>query len=92
MKIVTYCSVFAFLILISFPFTAEAFSRRVHRSEVVQNEAPLTTVNETTQDPDRTPQGVPEPSALLLMLIGISLIAIYSMKKLPRKQDPTSNK
>jgi hypothetical protein len=76
MKLLTYCSVFVLLTLISLPITAEAFGRRSHHSEVgpTQQTAPL---NQQTRDV--SPQAVPEPPAVLLMGIGIGLFAICSM-------------
>jgi hypothetical protein len=75
MKLLTYCSVFILLTLVSLPITAEAFSRRSHHSELVptQQTAPL------NQTRDVSPQAVPEPPAVLLMGLGIGLFAIGSI-------------
>jgi hypothetical protein len=87
MKILTYCGVVLLLILISFPITAEAFSRRTHSSEVAQNSITVPVDRQTI-----SPQAVPEPPALLLMGVGIGLFAIYSMTKWFRGQDASREK
>ena len=89
MKLLTYCSVFVLLTLISLPITAEAFGRRSHHSEVgpTQQTAPL---NQQTRDV--SPQAVPEPPAVLLMGIGIGLFAICSMVVRFRWQRASSEK
>ena len=75
MKILTYCSVFVLLSLLSFPITAEAFSRRSHSSEITQSQAVTAPLN-TLQTQDVSAQAVPEPPVLLLMSIGIGLLAL----------------
>ncbi len=80
MRILTYCSVFVLLALISFPITAEAFSRRTHSSDVAQNQVQAPR-DGNTQTQNVSPHAVPEPPALLLMGIGIGLFAIFSMIK-----------
>lgn len=104
MKILTYCGVFVLLTLISFPVTAEAFSRRTHSSEVaqnqghpsrsgrVQNPGQSAPHNDQSQTLDITPQAVPEPPAILLMGIGIGLFAVYSIIKRFRGQDSSREK
>ena len=86
MKILTYCGVFVLLALISFPITADAFSRRHDSSELEQNQVRSARHNGQTaphngqsQTLNITPQSVPEPPVLLLLGIGIGLFAIYSM-------------
>jgi len=92
MKILTYCSVFVLLALISFPITAEAFSWFSHSSdssELVQNPGHQPAGSGHVQNPGQsapldqtrniTPQAVPGPPALLLLGIGVGLFAIYSM-------------
>jgi len=101
MKILTYCGVFVLLTLISFPVTAEAFSRRTHSSEVAQNQGQPSRSGRV-QNPgqsaslDQTenvsPQAVPEPPAILLMGIGIGLFAVYSIIKRFRGQDASREK
>ena len=96
MKILTYCSVFVLLALISFPITADAFSRRHHSSELgsggVQNPGQSAPNNGQSQTLDITPQAVPEPPALLLLSIGIGLFAVYSIIKRFRGQDGSREK
>ena len=106
MKILTYCSVFVLLALISFPITADAFSLFGHSSdssELVQNSGHHSAGSGHVQNPghhsaslDQTrnvsPQAVPEPPALLLMGIGIGLFAIYSMIKRFRGRNASREK
>ena len=94
MKILTYFSVFVLLALISFPITAEAFSRRTHSSEVAQRQvqAPRDGNTQTQGTQGVSPQAVPEPPALLLMGIGIGLFAIFSMIKRFRGQAASREK
>jgi hypothetical protein len=104
MKILTYCGVFVLLTLISFPVTADAFSRRHDSSELaqnqghpsrsgrVQNPGQSAPHNGQTQTQDITPQAVPEPPAILLMGIGIGLFAIYSIIKRFRGQGASREK
>ena len=91
MKVLTYCSVFILLTLISFPITAEAFSRRTHSSEVAQHQVQAPRDGKT-QTQNVSPQSVPEPPALLLMGIGIGLFAIFSMIKRFRGQAASRDK
>lgn len=91
MKTLTYCSVFVLLSLLSFPITAEAFSRRSHSSEVAQNQV-QTPRDGNTQTQNVSPQAVPEPPALLLMGIGIGLFAIFSLIKRFRSQAASREK
>ena len=86
LKILTYCSVFVLLALLSFPLTAEAFSRGADNPAVTQHrvQAPR---DGKTQTPNISPQAVPEPPVLLFLGIGIGLFAIYSMTKPFRGQD-----
>lgn len=84
MKALSCLSVVLLCALISFPITAEAFSRRPHSSEVEQTRsAPLATNSET---PTTVPQQVPEPSTYMLLGIGIGLFALYSLKDQFRRQ------
>lgn len=72
MKITIYCSLFVLLALMSFPITADAFSRRSHHSDFSQSQA----VTAPLQTADVSPNAVPEPPVLLLMSIGIGLLAL----------------
>jgi len=91
LKILTYCSVFVLLALLSFPLTAEAFSRGADNPAVTQHrvQAPR---DGKTQTPNISPQAVPGPPVLLFLGIGIGLFAIYSMTKPFRGQDARGNK
>ena len=77
MKVLIYCSVFVLLALMSFPITAEAFSRRSHHSDFSQSQAVTAPLN--TQDVSA--QAVPEPPVLLLISIGIGVLALCSVVK-----------
>jgi len=91
MRILTYCSVFVLLALISFPITAEAFSRRTDSSEVAQHQVQAPRDGKT-QTQNVSPQAVPEPPALLLMGIDIGLFAIFLMIKRFRGQAASREK
>jgi hypothetical protein len=92
MKILACCGVFVLLTLLAFPMTAEAFSRRVHSSEVAHTPVQSTPHDNKTESTNGTPQAVPEPPVLLLVGIGIGLFAIYSMTKRLREKDARGNK
>ncbi len=77
MNLLTYCSVFVLFALMSFPMTADAFSRRPHHSEVGQNQFESRPLDHTIPTQDRTPQSVPEPSSLYLIGIGRVLPRFY---------------
>jgi hypothetical protein len=80
MKILTYCSVVVLVSLLSFPLTAEAFSRGADNTPVVQHQVQAPRDGKTgTQN--ISPQAVPEPPVLLLMGIGIGLFAIFLIIK-----------
>lgn len=89
--ILTYCNVFVLLTLISFPITAEAFSRRADSSEVTQQRAQAHQAQANsdgkTESQNVSPHAVPEPPALWLMGIGLGLFAIFSMIKRFRGPD-----
>jgi hypothetical protein len=91
MKILACCSILILLTLISFPITAEAFSRRVHSSDVVQKPIQSAPHDNKTDSTNGTPQAVPEPPVLLLLGIGVGLFAIYSMTKRFRGKDARGN-
>lgn len=88
MKLLSCFSLFVFLMLISFPVTSEAFSRRSHHSEMTPQSAPLNTLQTQTRD-DVSAQAVPEPPALLLISIGIGLLAVgLTFKRFRRPDSP----
>jgi len=91
MKILTYCSVFVLLSLLSFPITAEAFSRGADNTEVTQHRVHVPR-DGNTQTQNISPQAVPEPPVLLLMGIGIGLFAIFLMIKRFRGQAASREK
>ncbi len=79
MKLIYGISLFILFMVLSFPLTSDAFSRRSHHSEMGPQTAPLNT-NQTIRH-DVSPQAVPEPPALLLMSIGIGLLAVGTVVK-----------
>ena len=83
--ILTYCNVFVLVTLISFPMTAEAFSRGADSSELGQQPAQLhqaqTSHDGKTDTQNISAVAVPEPPVLWLMGIGISLFAIFALIK-----------
>jgi hypothetical protein len=94
--ILTFCNVFVLLTFISFPITAEAFSRGADSSEVGQQPAQLhkaqahqakTSHDGKTETQNISAVAVPEPPVLWLMGIGISLFAIFALIKRFRGQD-----
>jgi len=91
MKILTYCSVFVLLSLLSFPLTAEAFSRGADNTAVTQHRVQVPRDGKTPPQ-NISPQAVPEPPVLLFLGIGIGLFAIYSMTKRFSRQDARGNK
>jgi len=72
MKIVTYWSVFVLLALLSFPLSADAFSRRADHSEVG-----LTQVQSAAPDKAQTKQSVPVPGTFLLFGVGFAAFAVW---------------
>ena len=82
MKMLSSLGLVVFVVLISFPVTSDAFSRRSHHSEVAPQSAPLNmspvNTNQTLTQ-DVSAQAVPEPAALLLMTIGFGLLAVGAM-------------
>jgi hypothetical protein len=84
MKLLSYCSLFMLVMLISFPVSADAFSRRSHHSETAPQSAPLRTTQLTTSQTntlDASPQAVPEPPVLWLMSLGVGLLAIGALSR-----------
>ena len=82
-------SVFVLLMLISFPVTSDAFSRRSHHSEMAPQSAPLNASQTLgdTREVSASAQAVPEPPVLLLMSFGIGLLGVGVMVKRLRRPD-----
>jgi hypothetical protein len=72
MKTLIYGSVLMLLMLLSFPTTSDAFSRRSSGPEIAPFQA--TTTPSTTGTNDA--KSVPEPPVVLLMSIGVGLFAV----------------
>jgi hypothetical protein len=85
MKILSCLIVLALFTLISFPITAEAFSRRPDRSEIEQTQTRH--LHNKAETPNGTPHSVPEPSSYVLLGIGIGLLVIGAMITRFRRQD-----
>jgi hypothetical protein len=83
MKLLSALSLFILLMLMSFPATSDAFSRRSHHSETGPQTAPLNKSQVTTGDVSA--QAVPEPPALLLLSVGVGLFAVGVMFKRLRR-------
>ena len=79
MKLISSIILSAVFMVLSFPVTSDAFSRRSHHSEMGPQTAPLNT-SQTIRD-DVSARAVPEPPALLLMSIGVGLMAVGAMLK-----------
>lgn len=95
MRFLSYCGLFLLLTLISFPISADAFSRRSHHSEAAPQSAPLKTTQVTTNHTttlDVSAQAVPEPSALSLMSIGVGLLVLGAMAKRLLRPDNSPTK
>ena len=99
MKIVSYCSVFVFLTLLSFPITAQAMGSRHHSWELAQNQSAPHNSNTHTHDgaghntlENGGATNVPEPSSFLLVGLGIGFLAICSINKRFRGQDACREK
>ena len=85
MKLLSCLILLVLCLLISFPATADAFSRRSHSSEMGPHTTPLNTSQTLTHDV--SPQAVPEPPAALLMSIGVGLLGLAAMFKRFRRAD-----
>ena len=91
MKLLSCFSLLVFVMLISFPVTSDAFSRRSHHSEMTPQTAPLNTLQTQPQTRDVSAQAVPEPPALLLISIGLGLLAVGLTFKRFRRPDSSQN-
>ena len=89
MKILASLGLFVFLTTLSFPLSADAFGRRPSSSEVYQNQPrqtpPVPTNNPENDTNGRPHHNVPEPSSILLLGIGASLVALISLRKWLRR-------
>ena len=96
MKILIYGCTFVLFALISLPATAEAFSRRPHRSEVQQTHTESTLHQDDNQNlnynENGPPRSVPELSSLITLGIGTGLLILLSVKKRLRMRDASRNR
>lgn len=86
MKILASLGLFVFLTTLSFPLSADAFGRRPSGSEVYQTQ-PVPTNNLGNDRNGKPPHAVPEPSSILFLGIGVSLVALVSIRKWLRRTD-----
>jgi hypothetical protein len=93
MKVSSF-SVFVLLMVISFPITSDAFSRRSHHSEMGPQSAPLNSSQTQSQSEgnsrNASAQAVPEPPVLLLMSFGIGLLGVGTLFQRLRRPDGSS--
>ena len=83
MRVARFNILLVVLALLSLPVTADAFGRRPSNSEITQGQGRPGPLNTHIQDDPngRPPQSVPEPSALLLTGIGLTLMIMLAKKK-----------
>jgi hypothetical protein len=84
MKYVSGISLFVLFMVLSFPVTSDAFSRRSHGSEMGPQTTPLNT-SQTHGHDNVSAQAVPEPPVLLLMSIGLGLFSVGAIVKRVRR-------
>ena len=89
--LLTCCNVVAFVTFLAFPITADAFSRRAdsaevglhqgqaHQGQALHGQAHQGQAAGEGKTDANTPHAVPEPPALWLLGLGVSLFAIFSL-------------
>lgn len=91
MKVLAYAGMLILFMSLSFPLSAGAFGRSPSSSEVNQTGTIKTTskTSAATTNSNGTPQAVPEPSSVVLLVVAIGVIAVVSLK---RRFSPMSKK
>lgn len=89
MRILASLGLMVFCATLSFPLSAEAFGKRPSSSEVYQSQRaqpnPASDNNSRHDSNHRERVSVPEPSSIMLLGIGGSLVALISMRKWLRR-------
>lgn len=88
-KVLASLGLFVFLTTLSYPLSAEAFGKRPSSSEVYQNQrsqpGPGAPNNPRSDSPAREHLRTPEPSLIVLLGIGGSLVVLVSMRNWLRR-------